>query len=368
MGGLRHQRDGWVGIQQRAGVVVLGVLQHLGCKALLDDPAAVHHRGTIGYVTYDAEVVADEEQRHAEVTPQIVEQVEDLRLNEHVQRADGLIRDDQARARGERRRDRDALALPAGQRRGAAVAKRAGQPDLLEQLGHARVALGWRPDPLRVERLANRAADGPAGVERAVGILEDRLDQRVHALVSSGRPIGNTDPAEQHAAGSRLLKSEDAAPEGRLARARFSDEGEDLPGPNLQADAVDRLDIDPAAAARLETDLEVLDRQQWQSGAHARAASRRSLAARLCSSCQHATRCPPSPPYAGHVLHSGSATGQRGANRQPGGGSARFGTRPPSRGSDPRAWSACGMAAINVCVYGCRGRAKRSSTGASSTS
>ena len=48
---------------------------------------------------------------------QLAQQLEDLRLDRDVERADGLVGDQHARARRQRARDRDALALPAGQLR-----------------------------------------------------------------------------------------------------------------------------------------------------------------------------------------------------------------------------------------------------------
>ncbi len=64
---------------------------------------------------HDREVVGDEEVGEAEPALQVLQQVDDLRLDRHVERGDGLVADDQLGLRGERAGDADALALAAGE-------------------------------------------------------------------------------------------------------------------------------------------------------------------------------------------------------------------------------------------------------------
>ena len=63
----------------------------------------------------DRQVVADEQQRQAELVLQIDQQVDDLRLHRNVQRRHRLVADDQVGAGRQRARDADALALAAGE-------------------------------------------------------------------------------------------------------------------------------------------------------------------------------------------------------------------------------------------------------------
>ncbi len=51
----------------------------------------------------------------AELAPQLQEQVDDLRLDRHVERGDRLVADQHVGLHGQRARDGDALALPAGE-------------------------------------------------------------------------------------------------------------------------------------------------------------------------------------------------------------------------------------------------------------
>ena len=61
------------------------------------------------------EVVRDHQVGQTELLLQLLEQVEDLRLDRHVQRRDRLVGDDEARFERDRAGDADPLALPAGE-------------------------------------------------------------------------------------------------------------------------------------------------------------------------------------------------------------------------------------------------------------
>ena len=89
-------------------------------RRCLHDPAQVEHHDAIGHDLDDREVVADEHQGQAKLALQVLEEVNDLRLDRYVKRRDRFVRHDEPRLRGERSRDRDALALPA--REGSRIA------------------------------------------------------------------------------------------------------------------------------------------------------------------------------------------------------------------------------------------------------
>ena len=82
----------------------------------------------------DAEVVRDEHVRQLELVLQVVEQVDDLRLDRDVERRDRLVGDDQLRVQRERAGDADPLALAARELVRVAVDVVGRQADDLEQL------------------------------------------------------------------------------------------------------------------------------------------------------------------------------------------------------------------------------------------
>ncbi len=83
----------------------------------------VHHQHAVGDLRHHADIVRDEDHRHVRVPLQSADQVQDLRLNGHVQRGRRLVGDQQARAAGQCHRDHHALAHTAGK-----VVRIAGQP------------------------------------------------------------------------------------------------------------------------------------------------------------------------------------------------------------------------------------------------
>ena len=150
---------------------------------------------------------------------------------------------------GERAGDADPLALAAGELVRITSRRVRGQADEGQQLGDARRDCGSFAQPVDPERLAQHGADGLAGVERAVGVLEDHLDaaavppqagalERAHvlAVVADRARVGLQEPHE-------------AAREGRLAAARLADDPQRLALPHRQVHAVQRVH-DPARPAR----------------------------------------------------------------------------------------------------------------------
>src|SRR3569833_3751112 len=64
-------------------------------RRLFDDMAGVHHRDLIGHACHHAEIMRDEQQRHAGVFLQLAQQLEYLRLDRHVERGGGFVGDQQ---------------------------------------------------------------------------------------------------------------------------------------------------------------------------------------------------------------------------------------------------------------------------------
>jgi len=89
--------------------------QHFVGLALLDDLAEIHDRDFIGQIFDDRHVVRDEQVGNAQPALQVAQQVQDLRLDGHIERAGWFVANDKLRLDGQRARNRDALALAAGE-------------------------------------------------------------------------------------------------------------------------------------------------------------------------------------------------------------------------------------------------------------
>src|SRR6185295_12722183 len=136
----------------------------------------------VGDVVDYREIVADEHQREAELLLQILEQVQNLRLDRHVERRDRFVADHHVGPEREGTRDADALALAA--REGVRVAAElpAVEADHLHQLADHLAAIGVVADAVDDQRLDQDVVDGHARIERAERVLEDELELAAEAV------------------------------------------------------------------------------------------------------------------------------------------------------------------------------------------
>src|ERR671922_1492389 len=79
----------------------------------LDDLARVHDRDPFGDLEQEREVVRDEEYGESELALDLLNLLQDLPLNDDVERSRRLVEDDELGLQGERHRDDRALTHPA---------------------------------------------------------------------------------------------------------------------------------------------------------------------------------------------------------------------------------------------------------------
>ena len=172
-----HAHLGHTG-QQRPGVGVAGVVVDLIRGADLHDVAGIHDGHTVGDVGHDAEVMGDEDDGEVIFDPHLLQQLEDLGLNGHVQSRRGLITDQDLRVAGHSDGDDDTLAHTARELVGILLEAhfRVGDadiPQVLEGLlpgGSALEAL------MELHGLHDLVADGLQGVQAGHGVLHDHGD------------------------------------------------------------------------------------------------------------------------------------------------------------------------------------------------
>ena len=251
-------------------VFVLRIGEDLGRLARLDDAAALHHRDVAGDLAHDAEVMGDEQHRHAEPGLQILQHLEDLRLHGDVERGGRLVRDEQVRAVGERHRDHHALALAAGELMRIGAEPRGGveDADLVQQFDHAlaRVEAARPPCKAMISPICRSMVW--SGLSEVIGSWNtivmpaprisrnsaSRHFQHVAAL-EEDLPAGM-------ARGGVGQQPHDRLRGDRLARAGFAHQRERLAALQLERDAIDdRL----ASLALREGDGEIADLEQGAS-------------------------------------------------------------------------------------------------------
>ena len=268
--GIRRDRGGApLGLcgEQAPRIGVLRVAEDFGDRPLLDDLALQHHADPVGDAPDDAEVMRDEQHRHAQAFLQFLQQLQDLGLHGDVECRGRLVGDQQVRFVGERHRDHHALALPAGElvRIGVEPACRIADADEVEQFERARPRAIAAQAFVQFENLADLPRDRVQRVERGHRLLEHHGD--VVAAHLAHRILVGRDQVlsvEHHLAGGMVRgwvvqQLQDRERRNRLAGAGFADDGERFALGEIEGDAIDGERLAPALA---EGDGEVLDGEE----------------------------------------------------------------------------------------------------------
>ena len=166
------------GGEQMAGVGVARPVEHLRHLALLDQLALGHDADPVGEAADDGEVVGDEQDRHAEPGLEVLEQLQDLRLDGDVQGGGRLVGDQEVGLVGQRHGDHHPLALAAGQLVREGAKPGFGLRDLHQpqELEGARARLLPAQAAMDEQHLADLALDRVQRVERGHRLLEDHAD------------------------------------------------------------------------------------------------------------------------------------------------------------------------------------------------
>jgi hypothetical protein len=188
----------------------------------------------------------------------IAQEVDDLRLDRHVERRHGLVAHDEARLDGERARDAHALALAAGEfvRIAARVLRR--EPDEAQDLGDSLAAASFG-EPVQRERLVERLRDGHARIERRERILEDHGQRAAHfpqRILVERREVASLESAR---CPTSARGAQHEASRRRLPAPRFADERKRLAGIDVEAHAIHRVHVATGAAEQPAPDREMLD-------------------------------------------------------------------------------------------------------------
>ena len=152
--------------------------KHRGSGPALHHAAAVHHHHVCCVLRDHAQIVRDQQQRHAALLHQVGDQVQDLALDGDVQRCGRFIGNQQIRPAGQRHRYRDALALTTGKLVGvgAGPACRIRDTHPLQQLDRLPQRRPRRGTSVQHQRFGHLVSDGVHRVQRRHRLLEDHAD------------------------------------------------------------------------------------------------------------------------------------------------------------------------------------------------
>ena len=239
--------------EQRARVRMRGLRKHGGRWALLHAVALVHDEHAVGHLGHHAHVVRDEHHRHVQLLLQRADQLQDFRLDGHVQRGGRLVRNQQRRLARQRHRNHHALAHAARQLvriapQHIARFRNAHQLQHAQRLG---LGLAGRLALVQADRFGNLLAHGEDRVERSH--LKDHRDiSTAHA--AHGRLAGVCQVQHFAIAAAQVhLSADDFAAavlhqphqcqrRDRLARTRFADHGQRFTAIHMERQVAHRVD------------------------------------------------------------------------------------------------------------------------------
>ena len=209
--------------------------QQLGGRCgLFETSADVQDHHSVAELDRLVDVVGDEHDRLLHPLLEVEQFVLQARTHDGVDRAVGLVHEEDGRVGGECTGHADALLLPARQRTGVAAEHRRLETDQLAQF----------VDPLGDPRLvpAEQARDGadvrPDGLVGEQARVLDHVADAASELVH--REVADRGPLDLDRALGGLDQPVDHLERGRLAAARGADERHDLAGGHLQVERVDR--------------------------------------------------------------------------------------------------------------------------------
>ena len=235
------------GAQQRAGIGVLRRGEELVGRRHLDDLPGIHQRHALRHAGHHAQVVGDQQQAHLLLALQRAQQVQDLRLDGHVQRGGGFVGHQEVGLGGQRHGDHHALLLPARQAERVLVDAPLGLGDAdaaqpFDGLGARRRAA---QRGVRLDGLDDLVADAHHRVQAGRRLLEDHADARAaHAAHRGFGQAQHVQVAEPHlAVGDAAVLGQQAHQRQRrhaLAAAAFAHQRKGLAALDAQANAVER--------------------------------------------------------------------------------------------------------------------------------
>ncbi len=248
--------------QEPDGVRVAGILEDLGSRAFLHHLAGVHDPDAVAHLGDDGEVVADEEDRGAQLLSQRGDEIEHLGLDGGVERRRGLVEDEERRVGGERHGDDDALQHAAGELVGVGAKDSARVGDLHAAKGLDRALLELvAPVARQREDLADLAADADRRVQGPPRLLVHHGDgadaQAPELLLAHGAEVlavdGDGAAAEASVAGQVAGDGEGGR---RLAAAGLAHDAEGLLAPDAERHVAERQLV---ASSHAVGDVEVGD-------------------------------------------------------------------------------------------------------------
>ena len=238
-----------------------GILEDVVGGAAFHDVAHMHDADVVRDVFDHRQVVGDEEVGNAHLVLQVPHQVDHLRLNGDVQRADAFIGDDQLGPEHQRPGNADALALAARELAGVAGSHLGGDAHLLQDLVDLFFPLGLGSvQVMGVQPLGDDIHHLFAGVQAGHRVLKDHLHIGAQLAAGGGAELAVDAAVKLDLTGGGVVQTDDAPARGALAAAALAYQAVGLALRDGKGDVVHRLDGE--VAPRLKILFQMADAQQ----------------------------------------------------------------------------------------------------------
>jgi hypothetical protein len=258
------------GGKERRGIGVVRIGKEASDLLFLDLLARVLHLHPLRGFCHHAHVVGDQDEPHLGLALDVGEEIEDLRLNGHIERGGGFVRDEKPGFAGQRHGDHHALRHAAGQLvgKGFEPAFRVGDADEVEKLDRPALPPGAVEVEVGLERLLDLEADREAGVERGHRFLEDHR----HVAADDLAALFRGHAAQVAAVKAHLVRRDGCGPGQEahgskhgdgFAGAGFTHDGENVALIHGDVDAVHGAE---GTACGVEFHGEVLDGEEGHRG------------------------------------------------------------------------------------------------------
>ncbi|APZ55380.1 hypothetical protein Ga0080574_TMP5098 (plasmid) [Salipiger abyssi] len=241
-------------------------LENRTARPDLDDPAEIHHRDAVADPLHHRHVVADEEIGEPALALQRHHQVDDLRLDRHVQRRNRLVGDHQRGIECQSAGNGDALALSARELVRKALCHLGFQPDIAQKPAHRLFQRGARGAAMHAQRLGQKLAHAHARIEAGERILKHHLEPVAEVLARHRIGAHRGEIAKPDLPAAHPVQPHDRARRGALARTGLAHQRERLARGDAKGDILDRVHPpgQPVqhSAMHVEAHRQILDPQQ----------------------------------------------------------------------------------------------------------
>ena len=219
------------GRYERLGVRMPGLTNNCLRVGNFDNLAQVHHHYPAADMLHYRQVMGDEQISNAALLLQVLQEIDDLSLNRHIQGTNRFVTNYHFGVNRKGTGNADALSLASAEFVRIALRINRVEPDGAQQFRNTSASShrGFG-ELMNVQGFADDVIDGEPGVQRSIGILKDHLQSPAFCTQFFWIKPGQIFVFENDRAGSWLGQPNYGAAQGCFTAATLPDQPERFPG------------------------------------------------------------------------------------------------------------------------------------------